>query len=53
MNTTPTTDQGQLALALAQLKLCSRDLTAAHRDAVDAAAGLSGARHSRADQLPG
>jgi hypothetical protein len=51
MNTTPTTDQGQLALALAHLKLCSRDLTAAHNGAVDAATGLSGARQARADEL--
>jgi hypothetical protein len=52
MNTTPTTDQARLALALARLKMCSRDLTAARQGALDAAAGLSGARHARADQLP-
>jgi hypothetical protein len=53
MSTTPTTQQGQLALALAHLKLCSRDLTAAHNDAVAAAATgfLSSARHSRAVEL--
>jgi hypothetical protein len=51
MNTTPTTHQAQLALALAHLKLCTRDLTAAHQDALDAAAELSGARHSRAVEL--
>lgn len=51
MNTTPITDQAQLALALAHLKLCSKDLTAAHKDAVDATAGLSGARQARAVEL--
>ena len=51
INTTPTTRQGQLALSLAQLRLCERDLTAAHNDAAAAAAALSGARHGRAVEL--
>jgi hypothetical protein len=52
MNTTPTTRQAQYALALAHLKLCLRELTVAHQDALDAAAaGLSDARHARAVEL--
>ena len=46
-----TTDKGQLAPALAYLKLCSRDLTAAYQDATDAETQLTGARHARAVQL--
>jgi hypothetical protein len=48
MNTTTSHDQ---ALALANLKCCQLDLTAAHHHAVDAAGGLTGARLARADQL--
>jgi hypothetical protein len=49
---TPTTEQGQAALALAHLKLCSRDLTAARKDAIAAAAvGLTDARRIRVDEL--
>jgi hypothetical protein len=51
METPPTmniTDKGQLASALADLKLCSRDLTAAYKDATDAETQLAGARARRA-----
>ena len=37
-------------MALAHLKLCARDLTAAHQAAVDAAVGLFGANES-AEQI--
>jgi hypothetical protein len=39
--------------ALANLHACWTDLSAAHRHARDAAGGLTGARHSRAEQLAG
>jgi len=51
MNTTPTTDQGAMALSLAHLRLCEKDLAAAHNDAIAAAVGLAGARLARAAQL--
>jgi hypothetical protein len=51
MSTTPTTQQGQLALSLAHLRLCARDLAKARDDVVEASAGLSGARLGRASQL--
>jgi hypothetical protein len=50
MTATPITDNGR-AFALAHLNACWTDLTAAHRHAVDAATGLTGARHSRAVEL--
>jgi hypothetical protein len=46
-----TTEQGQLALALAHLKLCTRDLTSASDNVIEASIRLSGARHSRAVEL--
>jgi len=48
MNTSTRHDQ---AVALANLQGCEIDLTAAHKRAVDAASGLSGARRGRADEL--
>jgi len=48
MNTSTRHDQ---AVALANLQGCAIDLTAAHKRAVDAASGLSGARRGRADEL--
>jgi hypothetical protein len=48
MNTTTSHDQ---ALALANLKIVSLDLTAAHAHALDAASGLANARQARATQL--
>jgi hypothetical protein len=43
----------QTELALASLHSCWTDLSAAHKHALDAASGLSGARHSRAVELAG
>ena len=48
MNTSTRHDE---AVALANLQGCAIDLTAAHKRAVDAASGLSGARRGRADEL--
>ena len=48
MNTSTRHDQ---AVALANLQGCEIDLTAAHKRAVDAASGLSGARRGSADEL--
>ena len=48
MNTSTRHDE---AVALANLQGCEIDLTAAHKRAVDAASGLSGARRGRADEL--
>jgi hypothetical protein len=41
----------QTEAALASLHACWADLSAAHLHALDAAAGLAGARHSRAVEL--
>jgi very-short-patch-repair endonuclease len=46
-----TTNKGQRALALADLRLCSRDLTAAYKHATAAETQLTGARLARAVQL--
>jgi hypothetical protein len=51
MSTTPSTVTGRLALSLAHLRLCERDLAKAHDDVIEASAGLSGARLGRASQL--